>query len=1144
MRRLLLFGLLLCLIQSLWAQTFISENFNTGIPAGWIVQNGGTTTDTWFGTTGGFSGQYLDGSEFVFVNSDAAGNAANTCLDEIFRSPTVNTAGSPILLLEFDQHFRYSGQSDSGFVEVFDGNQWVQVTSFGGSVGSFALPDHQILNVTAYANTNFQFRFRYNDNCAWAWYWGVDNVLLYTPLTFDASLDAITAPNVSGRQMTSSALGTSETISVLVGNPGLDTLFNVPIWYRINNGTAVGPETVPGPIPPQTNLGFSFAAPANLSAVNTYQIEAWTELLNDANVSNDTASIEIRQLHNPALVMPFCQDFEGAADTVGSSNFIGAIAGLPELDFYTSGGPGGRLRTAAGIGYSQSGNQAITLDKSPTGSPNAINDVFLTYNLAAYDAAMDVILMDFSVIDHGDEVSANDSVWIRGTDTASWIGVSGWNTLSGGNNGVYFTLGGTDVSAMLVANGQNFSSSFQIRLGQEDNFDAASPIASDGASFDDICLSLQVNIDCGVTDILQPISQSCGDSIQPVMLQLENFGLDTLSSIPIEVAVTGTNNFIIQDTFPGPLPPGQSAVHLLYSNGFSGGNFQLCAYTQMPGDSIYSDDTTCISISLMEPQTAQVLADTLCSGDSTTLFILQPDPLFRYTWWDSLDGGNLLHTGDSLNTPPLTSDSTWYAEANSSFRGLLGPTDNTLGTGGNYGLFQDGLVFDVLQPVTIDTVFVYPGGSGVVTINILNASNVVMNSVSVSVPGSGRRAIPLGITVYPGTSYRINASGSTVSGLYRNDTSAVYPYILQNVLSISNTINGNGSLGFYYFFYDWRVSIPGCAGARTPVTVSVLDNPPTAGFSLVTNQTTVNFTDTTNGSVQTWQWDFGDNNTSTLQNPTHTYTNPGDYPVCLISSNACGSDTICDTVTVCAPLVPGFVSIQSALNVVFNDTSAGAISWQWTFGDGNTDSVANPSHTYLNEGIYQVCLQVSNICQQSDSICDSVAVCTPLLAGFNFIQQPGNGLEYAFSDLSLGIPTSYFWDFGDGGTSTQSNPNHIYTQTGAQTVTLILTNACDQSDTSVQMLNVVGIEDGVFVGMQVAPNPSTDVFRVQLPEMNMQTLEMRVRDLNDRVIWSGQWAENAAPNQIKIDLSGVATGIYLLEVETDGKRALRRLNRI
>jgi PKD repeat protein len=67
---------------------------------------------------------------------------------------------------------------------------------------------------------------------------------------------------------------------------------------------------------------------------------------------------------------------------------------------------------------------------------------------------------------------------------------------------------------------------------------------------------------------------------------------------------------------------------------------------------------------------------------------------------------------------------------------------------------------------------------------------------------------------------------------------------------------------------------------------------PRADFTFGTNNLTVVFTDTTTGRPTRWQWDFGDGNTSTLQNPTHTYSAPGTYVVTLIASNSQGSDTI------------------------------------------------------------------------------------------------------------------------------------------------------------------------------------------------------------------------------------------------------------
>jgi hypothetical protein len=81
----------------------------------------------------------------------------------------------------------------------------------------------------------------------------------------------------------------------------------------------------------------------------------------------------------------------------------------------------------------------------------------------------------------------------------------------------------------------------------------------------------------------------------------------------------------------------------------------------------------------------------------------------------------------------------------------------------------------------------------------------------------------------------------------------------------------------------------------TTVTIQRL---PRADFTFGTNNLTVVFTDTTTGRPTRWQWDFGDGNTSTLQNPTHAYSSPGTFVVTLIASNSQGSDTISKFVSV------------------------------------------------------------------------------------------------------------------------------------------------------------------------------------------------------------------------------------------------------
>ncbi|GJM31880.1 MAG: hypothetical protein DHS20C18_08810 [Saprospiraceae bacterium] len=146
----------------------------------------------------------------------------------------------------------------------------------------------------------------------------------------------------------------------------------------------------------------------------------------------------------------------------------------------------------------------------------------------------------------------------------------------------------------------------------------------------------------------------------------------------------------------------------------------------------------------------------------------------------------------------------------------------------------------------------------------------------------------------------------------------------------------------------------------------------------------------------------------------------------------------------CNSFVAFQASIQS-LEVQFSDQSTvGATSWMWTFGDGTTSTEENPTHTFASPDIYQVCLTVSGICG-SGQICKDINVsCSiPLSAFGNTI----NNQTVAFEDQSTNIPDQWLWNFGDGMTSTVANPLHAYTEPGSYLVCLTVTNECgsDQS---------------------------------------------------------------------------------------------------
>jgi len=128
----------------------------------------------------------------------------------------------------------------------------------------------------------------------------------------------------------------------------------------------------------------------------------------------------------------------------------------------------------------------------------------------------------------------------------------------------------------------------------------------------------------------------------------------------------------------------------------------------------------------------------------------------------------------------------------------------------------------------------------------------------------------------------------------------------------------------------------------------------------------VTFTGASTGNITQSQWDFGDGATSALPDPTHTYTSAGVYTVTLTVSGPRGTDTLTrtDLVTAYAPVHSGFTAWPTSgivpLTVTFTNTSSGDYTaCLWSFGDGVTSTLPNPTHTYTAVGVYNVTLTVS-----------------------------------------------------------------------------------------------------------------------------------------------------------------------------------------
>ncbi|MEI6059808.1 MAG: DNRLRE domain-containing protein [Bacteroidota bacterium] len=144
-------------------------------------------------------------------------------------------------------------------------------------------------------------------------------------------------------------------------------------------------------------------------------------------------------------------------------------------------------------------------------------------------------------------------------------------------------------------------------------------------------------------------------------------------------------------------------------------------------------------------------------------------------------------------------------------------------------------------------------------------------------------------------------------------------------------------------------------------------------YTYSTENLTCSFHDTTSVSIS-WFWDFGDGYFSNLRNPIHVFSSEGLYSVFLIVGNSCGTDTICNEVSLCKASVPdfGYYNTNDRL-VEFNDSSLNAASWFWNFGDGFYSDMQNPLHYFNNYGTYEVCLITANACI-TDTVCKIVQV--------------------------------------------------------------------------------------------------------------------------------------------------------------------------
>jgi len=276
--------------------------------------------------------------------------------------------------------------------------------------------------------------------------------------------------------------------------------------------------------------------------------------------------------------------------------------------------------------------------------------------------------------------------------------------------------------------------------------------------------------------------------------------------------------------------------------------------------------------------------------------------------------------------------------------------------------------------------------------------------------------------------------------------------------------------------------------------IRVQDTAPVADFSASPlsgdEPLTVDFTDLSASydGIASWLWSFGDGETSSAQSPTHTYLQDGLYTVSVTVTEVDGDSRtatragyvrVHDTAPV-ADFSAAPLGGDEPLTVDFTDLSAsydGTASWLWSFGDGQTSSMQNPVHTYLQDGLYTVSVTVTEVDGDIHTKTRTSYVRVYDTApAVDFSAAPLGGdepLTVDFTDLSASYDgiASWLWSFGDGQTSPMQHPRHTYGEEGLYVVSLTVTESDGSQDVSYQDVQVIS---GTRVTVRLSGEPLKD----------------------------------------------------------------------
>jgi hypothetical protein len=406
----------------------------------------------------------------------------------------------------------------------------------------------------------------------------------FTPLQYDVAAYAIVQPSASFAPAT-----TTQSVEVTIRNFGMDTVTAMNLGYIYGSNNPVV-ESWSGSLLPGGTVNYTFSAGYPVQPGDV-KLCVYTDLAQDMKHSNDTVCRTFTGI--PMLNLSYFDDFDGSTNYWVSDGMLWQHGAPSQTKLDSAYSAPNAWMTGLSSNYT---NQANTSLMSPFFNVATVNDATLKFRHKYRIGSGDRAIVEYTT----DQGQTWALLGYMGDPAATnWYNkqTSGNHYFGGNHNG--WMLSTYDLSGVLNPVGGSHPANLQFRF----RFISNSSGNDEGWLIDDFSIELpKIQFDAGVSQILTPDSSVAGGDTIKVKVVVNNYGFDTLYTIPVGYSVnnqTSVNDTIVvsQGLLPG------DTMHYVFDTAFISpvNDYSICAYTGVTGDVYNQNDTTCKTVKATTP---------------------------------------------------------------------------------------------------------------------------------------------------------------------------------------------------------------------------------------------------------------------------------------------------------------------------------------------------------------------------------------------------------------------------------------------------------------------------------------------------------------------------------------------------------------